>query len=164
MFINMIGFNVAWFGLIYFGNTFVPVALLMLVVHFIWISKVKNEIWLALIITIIGVTVDSLLQLNRVFIFPNPAHIPFWLVAIWACFATTICHSFSFLSAYKPLQILLGLIMAPLSYKSGELLGAVEFGFSFTQTYIVLGCIWAILFSTFFFLKAQLIKEDTRYA
>ena len=102
MLINMMGFNVAWFGLIYLGNSFVPVALLMLLAHFKWLSKSKNEITLVLVVSLIGISVDSLFQLTNVFIFPNNHHIPVWLVFIWLGFATTISHSLSFLAAYKP--------------------------------------------------------------
>ena len=155
MLINMIGFNVAWFGLIFLGNSFVPVAILMLIAHFKWLSKSKNEITLVVIVTLIGISVDSLFQLTNVFIFPHHNHIPVWLAFIWIGFATTISHSLSFLAAYKPLQILLGFIVAPLSYKSGEVLGAVEFGYSYLTTHLILGTTWALLLLLFFSIKAR---------
>ena len=164
MLINMIGFNVAWFGLIFLGNSFVPVALLMLLAHFKWLSKLKNEVTLVLMITLIGVSVDSLFQLTNVFIFPNDNHIPLWLAFIWITFATTISHSLAFLAAYKPLQILLGFIMAPLSYRSGEILGSVEFGQSYLTTHLILGTTWALLLLLFFSLKSRLIKKEVNYA
>ena len=60
-------------------TAFVPVALLMLLAHFKWLSKSKNEITLVLMVTLIGICVDSLFQLTNVFIFPNDNHIPLWL-------------------------------------------------------------------------------------
>ena len=164
MLINMIGFNVAWFGLIYLGNSFVPIVLLMLLAHFKWLSKSKSEITLVFLVTLIGISVDSLFQLTNVFIFPNNNHIPVWLVFIWIGFATTISHSLSFLAAYKPLQLLLGFIMAPLSYKSGEMLCAVEFGQSYLSTHFILGTTWAMLLLLFFSLKARFNNKEVNYA
>jgi len=164
MLINMMGFNVAWFGLIYLGNSFVPVALLMLLAHFKWLSKSKNEITLVLVVSLIGISVDSLFQLTNVFIFPNNHHIPVWLVFIWLGFATTISHSLSFLAAYKPLQILLGFVMAPLSYRTGEMLGAVEFGQSYLSTHFILGTTWALLLLLFFSLKARFNQKELNHA
>ena len=83
---------------------------------------------------------------------------------IWIGFATTISHSLSFLAAYKPLQILLGFIMAPLSYRSGEILGAVEYGQSYLATHLILGTTWALLLLLFFFLKARFNSKEVNYA
>jgi len=164
MLINMIGFNVAWFGLIFLGNSFVPVAFLMLLAHFKWLSKSKSEITLVLIVTLIGISVDSIFQFTNVFIFPNSIHIPLWLAFIWLGFATTLSHSLAFLNAYKSLQIALGFIMAPLSYRSGEVFGAVEFGQSYLTTHFILGTTWALLLLLFFSLKTRLYKESVNYA
>ena len=39
--INIVGFDFAWFGLVYWGNSFIPVALLLLCLHFYFVSKKK---------------------------------------------------------------------------------------------------------------------------
>ncbi|TEW55266.1 DUF2878 domain-containing protein [Psychromonas sp. RZ22] len=164
MLVNIVGFNFVWFGLIYWGNIFIPIALVMLAIHLFCISDVNNELFLIISIMSVGIIVDSLLQFNRIFIFPHSTHIPFWLMTLWACFAATICHSLAFLARFKFLQITAGSIMAPLSYFAGERLNAVVFGYPFISTYILLGLIWTCLFLFFFYLKSILIIEETKYA
>lgn len=157
MLINIIGFNAVWFGLVVWGNVFIPVALLLLGLHLYRISTFDNEPTLILFVTFIGCLVDSLLQVKGVFIFASSTHIPWWLIALWACFAATICHSLSFLSDAKWLQILVGGTMAPLSYVAGEKFNSVQFGESLIITCLVLSVIWAGLFLLFFHIKNNLI-------
>ena len=164
MLINMIGFNVAWFGLILLGNTFIPVAVFMLLAHFTWFSIHKWERKFVALVALIGISVDSLLQFSNVFIFDQQQFIPAWLMMIWVCFAATICHSLAFLSAYKPLQLLLGFFIAPLSYRSGEMFGAVQFGESYLTTHLLLGSIWACLLLLFFAIKSRFTNREVRYA
>lgn len=160
---NLVGFNLAWFGLVYWGNNFIPLCLLLLVAHFIFIAKSQNEIPLILAITFIGISVDSVLVHFNVFIFVNGGHIPFWLMMLWACFATTISHSLRFLSTSKVLQFFVGGIFAPLSYIAGYKFQAVEFGQSMASTYLLLSVIWAGLFILFFYLKGKFIKAEVSY-
>lgn len=160
MLINMLGFNIAWFGLIFLGNHFVPIALLMLLAHLKWCITNKSELKLILIITLIGVCIDSLFQLTNVFIFASDTHIPLWLIFVWSGFATTLNHSLAFLANHKSLQILAGLVVAPLSYRSGEVFGAVEFGASYLTTHLILGITWALLFLLFFLLKSHFNNKE----
>ena len=155
MLINIIGFNLSWFGLVYLGNTFIPIALVFFVTHLLTISELKSEALLILTIAAIGISVDSFLQWNNFFIFPESNHIPFWLMVLWVCFSTTISHSLHFLADSKKLQIVVGAIFAPLSYLAAVKLNAVQLGQSVTQTYAVLSFIWALLFIVFFYLKSK---------
>ena len=68
MIVNMLGFNLAWFGLVYWGNMFIPIALIMLTIHLVLLSNNKNELRLVLLITAVGITVDSLLSFSHFFI------------------------------------------------------------------------------------------------
>ena len=63
MLINIIGFNIAWLGLVYWGNNFILIAFLMLAIHILFLSKKHNEFLLIVAITIIGIWVDSFLQI-----------------------------------------------------------------------------------------------------
>ena len=160
---NLVGFNLAWFGLVYWGNNFIPFSLLLLISHLFFIAKSRNELLLIMVITFIGIFVDSLLVQFNVFIFVNGGHIPFWLMMLWACFATTICHSLRFLSGRKALQLFVGAIFAPLSYIAGYKFQAVDFGQSMISTYLLLSVIWAALFVLFFYLKDKLVEAEVSY-
>ena len=163
MLINIIGFNISWFGLVYFGNTFTPIALLIFAVHILILSNVKNELLFIAIVTAIGISVDSFLQYINFFIFSGASHIPFWLMTLWLCFASTICHSLKVLASAKLLQIAVGIIFAPLSYLAGVQLNAVELGQSITLSYAVLGLIWAHLIILFFYLRSKIVIKEVSY-
>ncbi|MEG3753440.1 DUF2878 domain-containing protein [Psychromonas arctica] len=164
MLINMLGFNLIWFGLLYWGNMFIPVALGLLVIHFKYLSKIKKEIRLVLLITVIGVSVDSFLHFINFFSFPNANFTPFWLMVLWACFASTVCHSLTFLSSSKKSQLIIGGGFAPLSYLAGEKFSMVAFTYSLPITFSVLALIWGCLFLLFFYLKSVILQRDLHYA
>jgi hypothetical protein len=163
MMLNIVGFNFAWFGLVYWGNIFIPFSLLLLGAHLYFIAKSPSELWLILSITVIGIFIDSLLQFSTLFIFANTSHIPFWLMVLWACFAATICHSLRFLAKSKLLQLLVGGLFAPLSYIAGYQLQAVDFSLSPLITYLILSLIWALLLVLFFALKEKLVSVQVSY-
>jgi hypothetical protein len=158
MLINIIGFNLSWFGLIYWGNNFIPFAFILIVAHLFFQSKNAKELILILLISAIGISVDSILQQLNVFIFPNAEHIPFWLMMLWTSFAATICHSLHFLAPSKLMQFILGGLISPLSYIAGHNLMAVEFGYSMQITYVSLALVWGGLFILFFYTKTKIMK------
>ena len=157
---NIIGFNITWFGLVYFGNTFIPVAIIFIVLHLLMLSKQKNEKVIILVVTLIGIATDSLLQYLDILIFIDNDHIPFWLMVLWSCFATTLCHSLRFLSKSRWLQLLAGL-SAPFSYIAGYKLGAIELGQSIINTYLILAVSWVTLFILFFHFIKQSSNSET---
>ncbi|MBB6543262.1 DUF2878 domain-containing protein [Thalassotalea piscium] len=156
--INIIGFNFVWFGLVFWGNTFIPFALLILFLHLACISKIKNEGVIIISITLIGVFTDLMLAYVGVFIFEESNQIPLWLIVLWSCFAATICHGLSFLKESKLYQALAGGFIAPLSYLAGYHLQVVDFSYSLIATYVTLSIIWAGLFILFFYFSAYFIK------
>ncbi|GAA6170973.1 hypothetical protein NBRC116592_06430 [Colwellia sp. KU-HH00111] len=156
---NIIGFNITWFGLVYFGNNFIAVAIAFLLIHTLFFIQNPRELALLLSVSIIGIGVDTLLQHLAVFIFNQSAFIPLWLMVLWPCFATTLSHSLRFLGKSIWFQYLAGLA-APLSYIAGHQLGVVNFGYSITMTYCILAIIWCLLFMVFFQLQSALFNNE----
>lgn len=163
MWINLIGFNVAWFGLVTIGNGFVPVALIWLAVHLYYAKLRATEIKLVLIVALIGITLDSSLTLLGIFHFDSLL-IPFWLMILWCCFAATLAHSLKFLAKSKMLQFVVGAALAPLSYIAGFTLSAVDFGYSVATTYLLLALLWGPLMQLLFYIAARLIPQETSHA
>ncbi|KGJ91495.1 DUF2878 domain-containing protein [Colwellia psychrerythraea] len=161
--INLFGFNLVWLGLVSWGNHFIPFGFLFLISHIFFIAQSSREVQLILVVTVFGILVDSALVYYNVFIFDDGRHIPFWLMVLWPCFATTISHSLRFLSHSKPLQLFVGAVCAPLSYIAGHKLQAVDFGQSIASTYLLLSVIWAGLFVLFFYIKDKLSKAEVSY-
>jgi hypothetical protein len=164
MLINLIGFNVSWFGLVYWGNNFIPIAFLLLLAHLFFQSKNYKELLLIVVVSVIGISVDSLLQQLTLFIFLEPSHIPFWLMMLWASFAATICHSLNFLASSKMLQLAVGGLISPLSYFAGYKFMVVDFGYSMFITYAILVLVWGGLFILFYCLKGKIMKGEMSHA
>jgi hypothetical protein len=161
--INIIGFNITWFGLVYFGNNFIAISILFLLIHLWFLSAETNEPLLILFVCAIGISVDSLLQYLNIFIFVGLHHIPYWLMFLWACFAATLCHSLRFLGKSIWFQLLAGLV-APLSYITGHKFEAVEFGQSLLITYLILATLWSALFVLFFSIKKRWLANGVNHA
>lgn len=153
MLLNLLGFNLSWFGLILFGNIFIPFSLLWLGLHLYWCEHLKCEVKLMLSIVLIGTLVDTLLFSANILIFSNPHFIPFWLITLWAAFAATVAHSLQFLAHSTILQSLIGFIFPPLSYLGGASLSAVDLGYSQLATFFILAPVWSVLVVLFFHLK-----------
>lgn len=123
MIINLLGYYVVWWGIVYFDKTnnqsaIFLIFLLNLIVHFfINVKKYKNEIIVISLVTIIGLLSD--LVLNHFRVFKLSEHYYFWLPIIWISFATTLLHSLKkILAQNKWIVFLLGGIAGPLSYYS----------------------------------------------
>jgi hypothetical protein len=160
--INLVGFNLTWLGLILFGNNFIPIALVILMLHLYYQAE-KNELKLIFIVVAIGVLLDSTLLYSGIFIFPSTQHIPLWLIVLWCCFAATIRHSLGFLSQSKILQLLAGGVVAPLSYLAGAKFSAVYLTSSLGISYLLLACIWGPLMVLIFLINDGLCIEEECY-
>ena len=159
---NIIGFNISWFGLVFLGNSFIPIAALFLCFHFYFEIKNKREFLYLLIVCSIGILLDSLLQYLNFFVFQEADHIPFWLMILWACFATTLCHSFKFIGSSLWLQFAAGFV-APFSYFAGSKFSAVQFSNSLLFTYGVLTTLWILFFVVFFKLKSIYVDKENSH-
>ncbi len=105
-----------------------------------------------------------MLQFLGVFVFADGQMMPLWLITLWFCFASTICHSLKFLQKSKLFQVLVGALLAPISYIAGNELNAVSFGLTVTNTFVILSILWSLLMVIFFALKSHLMQEEVRYA
>jgi hypothetical protein len=158
VFINALMFNVAWLGCVLMGNAFIAVVLAWLVLHLYYSECPTAEIRFITLVTFIGCVIDSALMHFGVFIFFEHALLlPWWLLFIWVSFALTINASLRFFQVSVVLQLVIGLVVAPLSYFAGNALGAVKFGYSNGVTFVILSFVWAVLLPFIFYLN-QFIK------
>ena len=153
MLLNILGFNVSWFGLILLGNLFIPVSLFWLGLHIYRCKQPKAEIKLIISLVLIGTLVDTALLSANILIFSNEYFIPLWLITLWASFAATVGHSLKFLECSKVLQSLIGFFVPPVSYIAGASFSSVGFGYNKVETFLILGSIWSVLMVLFFCLS-----------
>ncbi len=52
---------------------------------------------------------------------------PYWIVAMWVLFATTVNHGFSWLKRHWMLTVVFGLVGGPMAFLGGAAMGAAQF-------------------------------------
>ena len=120
-----------------------------------------------MIVASIGIFVDGYLSFIGLFAFANDALVPFWLIVLWFGFSITLQRGLKFLNKHWIFAALLGSFGGSTSYLSGYYLGAVDFGFSFKTSLIILVLHWLVLMpvfmniSRYFFSKRLCYVEES---
>jgi hypothetical protein len=132
--LNVALFQVGWFACVLGAAGGVPwlgplVVLAVVAVHLGLARRAERELRLILAALVLGLLVDSLLLSTGWLEYPNgfwlPGLAPYWIVAMWALFATTLNVSLAWLHGRTVLAALLGAVGGPLSYLAGEKLGGI---------------------------------------
>ena len=132
--------NLAWLGSLAAAG--------ILIIHLSRAFDFRMEIKTILLITAMGTLWDSILIQTQFYQFSHGILIagiaPYWLIALWALFATTLNLSLRWLKHRKILASALGFIVGPLSYYAGHRLGAIEFS-NTTMTLMLTAIGWAVI-------------------
>jgi hypothetical protein len=108
---------------------------------------------------VLGLVVDSLLLASGWIAYPNgqwiPALAPYWIVAMWALFATTLNVSMRWMRGRYVLAALFGAVGGPLSYYAGSRLGAMTF-VDPQAAVAALAMAWALAMPALMWLAARL--------
>jgi hypothetical protein len=131
--------NAAWLG---------PVSVLAIVIiHLVLSLRPSAEMKLVLWAMALGLATDSLLLASGWLAYPGGSlagfFAPYWIVAMWGLFATTLNVSMRWLKGRFGLAVLMGAVGGPLSYYGGQKLGAMVF-IAPVQALIALSIAWAI--------------------
>ncbi|WP_419811744.1 DUF2878 domain-containing protein [Bacterioplanoides sp.] len=146
--INVVLFQLCWLACVVGGNQWALAALLLLVViHASWIvgqDQLLSEVRLVLPLISLGILFDTILMQIEWLIFPHDSGvtIPFWLMALWLAFASTVRHSMSGILKKPWVAVLFGALGAPWSYYLGDQLGAVTVT---TNALIAISLFWGLL-------------------
>ncbi len=133
--INYLTFQLGWFACVMsaaYGRPLagLTIAVLVLGLHLFLAGKVGEELKLILACAAIGTVFDSLLLATGWVSYPNgewlPGMAPYWIVAIWLLFATTLNLSMGWLKGRLLLAVAMGALGGPLSYLAGQKLGAIR--------------------------------------
>lgn len=134
--INFIGFQAGWFACVLGAANGYPllgpaVVLAVLSVHLRMSEAPRRELFLLIVAAITGAVFDSALVRTGWLVYPNgllwSGTAPYWIVAMWPLFATTLNVSLRWLHNRPLLGVLLGATGGPLSYLAGARLGGLEF-------------------------------------
>lgn len=151
--LNFLLFQVGWFGCVLSAAAGQPIwgALLSLFIisRHVWHASLPvTELKLIVAAMLIGMAWDSLLvwqnwlRYESGMVLDNTA--PYWIVLMWALFATTLNVSLRWLKNRWIFAVLFGAIGGPLAYFAGQRMGAVIFTDTTTALLILLMG-WALL-------------------
>jgi hypothetical protein len=123
------------------------VVLLLVLIHLRLAKRPGAEVRLILAAILMGLLADSFLVVGGLVSYPSGIWIqgfaPYWILAMWAMFATTLNLSMKWMRGRIPLATLLGAIFGPLAYLAGEELGAITFE-ARALAIAALAVIWAV--------------------
>ncbi len=134
--VNFLAFQAGWFSCVLgaaYGYPLIgPVAVLLAVcLHLMMAYQPRKELALVLLAAVIGALFDSLLLRTGWLTYPNgilwAGTAPYWIVAMWLLFATTLNVSLRWLRERYLIAALFGLIGGPMSYYAGAKLGGLTF-------------------------------------
>lgn len=150
--LNFLLFQLGWFACVIGSAAGQPltgsiVAAAIISWHVYRAKNPAQELYLILIAILIGSLWDSLLVWQTWLSYPSGILMsntaPYWIIVMWALFATTLNLSLDWLKRRLVLAFLLGAIAGPLAYYGGARLGAVYF---VQPTYALLALMigWAV--------------------
>lgn len=151
--INFAAFQLGWFSCVLGAANGLPwlgllVASLIVALHVRTAGQPSDELRLLTLCVVIGLVFDSLLVSSGWVQYPEgtlfPGIAPYWILAMWALFSTTLNHSMGWLKSSLVLASLLGAVFGPLSYLAGERLGAIEL-LDRRSSMAALAVIWAVV-------------------
>lgn len=155
--INLIGFQLAWWLAVLAGALAWPVLLFLIALHLLFHRQPLIEVQVIVVVALLGFSIDTLLMHAGIFIFTEGALLPpLWLFVLWLCFAATLRQGLKWFSDKPLISAIAGAIGGSLSYIGGAKLGAVELGQPFWLAACMLMLTWSLLFPLAFVLVNKL--------
>lgn len=130
--LNFVAYQVAWFAVLICAARGIAwagaaAAVVAVAIHApVWRSRIERQLIVACLLA--GLLVDSTLAITGQVHYAG-WHLPlapFWMLSLWAAFATTLNHSMRWLMQRPAVAALGGAIGGPLAYLAGERLGALQ--------------------------------------
>jgi len=130
--INIAAFQTGWFACVLaaaFGMAWIGVVTATVVVA-LHVLRAPGDLKLVAVAMLLGALFDSTLAAAGWVAFKPEALAsnvaPYWIMALWALFATTLNVSLGWLRDRLVLAAVLGMLAGPLSYWAGARLGALD--------------------------------------
>jgi hypothetical protein len=149
---NLAATELGWFACVAGAANGMPwigpaVVLVVVALHLHLANRAGPEIRLLVSATLIGLVADSLLVVTGLVSYPSGNWIeglaPYWILAMWALFATALNVSLKWLRNRTVLAAALGAVGGPLAYLAGEKMGAITFHHSLAAI-AALAVIWSV--------------------
>ncbi len=139
-----------------------PVVVALLLALHLWLVPHRWHTLRGLVlVSAIGIGVDSGLAVLAVFSFPEnvlfPWLCPAWLIALWVLFASALESCLRWLVEWPRLAATLGALFGPASYYAGQRLGALQFSPPLLDSLLVLAVVWSILLPGLLWLSKRMV-------
>ena len=166
--INAISFQVVWFICVQGTSLFAVLATLVLIIIYQYSFKPRPKIWKLLIVfSLIGYIGDNIIAAAFKVNYAGVAlplfeslTSPFWLLALWLSFATTLNHSMLWLFNKSYITLIVAIFIVPFSYFAGITLSGSTFTYSsdsllYWLFFLAEGIWWAILLLSYGSIKSS---------
>lgn len=163
MILNIAIYQTIWFLCVLGGNRGAAISFIFLLLHLLLTPTFRNDLKMMIILLIMGLMIDTPLQLIGFFSFSGHSlPVPLWLATIWLALATLVNHSLAWLKNRSLLSALFGALGGPLAYWAGVRLGAATFNFPLLPSLAILAIVWALLWPTIMYISKRLYPELSR--
>jgi hypothetical protein len=171
-FINFVLFQIGWFACVMSGaqgHPWIGVLIAAAVIGWhLWKAPAPGaEVKLMLLAVIIGSVWDSLLVWQGWLAYSSgmwlPFAAPYWIIVMWALFATTLNVSLRWMKGRWVIAVLFGAIGGPLAYYAGQRLVAVEF-VQVESAFVALLLGWSLLTPLLMYMSQRLDGYQTQEA
>jgi hypothetical protein len=158
--LNLSLFKIAWLAVVFaaaasLAEVGTAVVALAVIVHLTRAARPTRELALLAVAAVVGGLWETFLLQENILQYPgfgSAAFAPYWIVAMWILFATTLNLGMRWLRKNYIFASLFGAIGGPLSFTAGEKAGAVAIA---DGGLIVIGIGWAILLPLMCFVAAR---------
>ena len=149
---NLILFKIGWiacvFGAAMSQSWLGLVAVIAIVLeHLRTAPEPQKELWLLGMAAAMGVAWESMMVSQNLLSYSEgmvmAGFAPYWIVAMWALFATTVNVGMRWLKRHWSIAAIAGAVGGPMSFYAGANLGAVQF--TSDQALLIIGIGWATL-------------------
>lgn len=151
--LNLVLFKLGWIACVGFAAVGEPLLATLAVavvvsVHLLGVPLAVKEAILLASAAVIGLAWESLMVWTGLLSYPGHTELaplaPYWIVAMWTLFATTINHGLRWAKKNWAVAALAGLVGGPMAFYGGASMGAVEFS-NTPLALTVIGAGWAVL-------------------
>lgn len=164
---NLVLFKLGWIACVGFAAAGQPLlatvsVAVVVTVHLLGVSLAVKEAVLLASAAVIGLAWESLLVGSGLLSYPGHTEMaplaPYWIVAMWVLFATTINHGLRWAKKHWAVAAIAGLLGGPMAFYSGAAMGAVEFS-NTALALAAIGAGWAVLLPLLIWISDTIIDS-----
>jgi len=150
---NLVMFKMGWIACVTLAAAGQPLwatvaVAVVVILHLAGVPLVVKEALLLAASAVIGLAWESVLVWSGLLSYPSSGEFapfaPYWIVAMWVLFATTINHGLRWVKKNWMMAAAAGLVGGPLAFYGGASMGAVEFSHTLWSL-LAIGAGWAAL-------------------